>query len=970
LARIYGSSYDKVKDIVADAIGNWDGSRSITADIHGYPVSAKDAGYILVDVINCHPEFFYVDGTYTCSYDTSGMADSIEIAIRDGYTIQDEAAFDNKVREILKGIDKSWTDLQKTIYIHDYLVTHVQYDLSYSRYSAEDAIVHGSAVCMGYSLAFEYLMNKVAGRFNCTYVRSGRLNHAWNYLTISGKQYYVDCTWDDPVSGDGHFYEYHCEHNDFLLSRDGLHKSHNSTDWEDWNGNDVYSIIKGAKDYENAPWVGMDSPVPMIGNTGGYFKSDDYGNVHVFTYDFKTTEKKELAEYEARSAWKDSDWWMNSFTSMSSVGNYFTATTAYDIILINTANGSMRTIYTLSDAEKAQGFIFGAQVKDGILTYHVYANYGSTRKASGRLDLSAFDNKGIAVLLDKYEIDLGINETASISAEVIPEETENKQVIFKSADPSIATVDSTGQVRGISEGDTAIEVSSVEGGKSASCRINVRSDNTKTYTVSFVNNGSAVKTVQVKEGKTVDVKDLPKEDPKGATPFTGWYLDNKTLWNSLMPVTKDLTLTAGFAPAAEPQQPFSGLDTALPSKNGEKFYLVNGQTYDLDENFRWTSEDPKILQVVKKKKLKAKQVTEGTTVTGTPLSGEGGEITVNMIVIAPLLQKNASVPVGETVALDLDLAGYDSHCNVAWFSSNPGVASVCDGKVLGCRKGSCRITAYVNGRALNSTVKVIEKKNFTPIDKDIVTVEPFSTVALKFADGFKLKNAVYSSSLPMKTVKDSSKKVIAYQNSVVRIGKDGKLKAVGTGLVKVTAATSEGEKTFTVYVPQPAARTYFLQPKKSAAVSILGTAPAKMAWSSTDESVAKIRQGKIKTGENPGKATISGNYNPYKNEHGFDYTVNVYTEKPVFELEGEGQLDVTNKAGTRYDLNVKEGTVCRIKSVDTFEPVLFMSKNNTIAFADENGCVYARSAGAETASTKLTAKIAGKTYTINIRVNK
>ncbi|MBR5377239.1 MAG: Ig-like domain-containing protein [Lachnospiraceae bacterium] len=951
--------YEGACDVIAEAVGDWNGDRQIGADLSQFDIPKDEVSRLLADVINQHPEFFYLDGSYTCSIDPSGKVKSIFVGIRDGYTIAESEEFDRKVTEILRGIDRSWTDLQKTIYIHDYLVTHVQYDLSMSRYSAEDAIVRGSCVCMGYSLAFEYLMNRVADRFNCTYVRSGCLNHAWNYLTIGGKQYYVDCTWDDPISGSGHFYEYHCEHADFLMSRDKLHENHNTSDWTDYYGNDVYNSVRGAKDYENAPWVKMNSPIPMIGNTGGCFGDNEYGDVQFYTYDFKTGEKNKLTEYEAKTAWNGSNWWMSSFSSLSCVGNYFTATTATDILLINSKTGSKRTIYTLTDAEKAKGFIFGAQVRDGIMTYQLYATYGSGKKGSGKIDLSAYDNKGVAVILEQKDIDLDIGGTATIKAEVLPEELENKKVIFKSVDDTIARVDSTGLVTGVSEGDTAIEVTAEEGGKSAFCRINVeKKTSLPVYTVTFDNKGVTVYTEQVTQGEVV--KKVP-DDPAGV--FAGWYHDGN-LWNRAIPVTGNMKITAGFAPSAMPDDSGSAMDTVLSSKNGSTLYLTKGQTYSLDVNYRWTSEDPKTAQIIKKNKIKAKKETEGIAITGTPVTGEGSDITCNVYICAPVFEKKAAVLVGETAEIPLDTKAMKAHYSVAWFSSNPSIALVEGGKVYGCSKGSCRVTAYVNGKAFNSTVNVVEKKSIDPVE-DTLVLQPFQNAALRFADGFSLKKVKWSCSLPLNNVINNGK-VIACQNAVVRIGTDGKIKAVGKGRVKLTATTVDGTKTITVKPAVPPVRTFFVPAGKNRAFTLMGADPQKIAWSSDDESVATVKNGKVKAGTVCGMTKLSGNYSTDKNGKGFDYTLRVYSEDPTLRLTGSGELNCMNKAGTVYELNVRAGDICHIGyEKDTlFEPVLFAGNNSSIAFIDEAGTVYARKTG----KTKITAKAAGKNYTIKVTV--
>ena len=65
------------------------------------------------------------------------------------------------ISRILSGVNKNWSDFEKILYIHDYLVTNCHYDLTFRHYKAYDAIVNNTAVCQGYSEAYKVLLNKL-----------------------------------------------------------------------------------------------------------------------------------------------------------------------------------------------------------------------------------------------------------------------------------------------------------------------------------------------------------------------------------------------------------------------------------------------------------------------------------------------------------------------------------------------------------------------------------------------------------------------------------------------------------------------------------------------------------------------------------------------------------------------------------------------------------------------------------------
>ena len=112
------------------------------------------------------------------------------------FTIKDDASHTSlteKVDEVVRQCTAS-SKWQTAVNLHDWLVTHVYYDLTYSYYGA-DMILRGYGVCDGYSKAF-LMMCKQAG---ISVYRVTNANHAWNVLKLDGEWYFIDCTWDDPA---------------------------------------------------------------------------------------------------------------------------------------------------------------------------------------------------------------------------------------------------------------------------------------------------------------------------------------------------------------------------------------------------------------------------------------------------------------------------------------------------------------------------------------------------------------------------------------------------------------------------------------------------------------------------------------------------------------------------------------------------------------------------------------------------
>ena len=77
------------------------------------------------------------------------------------------------------------------------------------------------------------------------------------------------------------------------------------------------------------------------------------------------------------------------------------------------------------------------------------------------------------VTLDKTEETLKVGATLQLVATVAPAEAANPAVIWSSSDDAIATVSETGLVTAVAEGEATITVKTVDGEKTATCKITV-----------------------------------------------------------------------------------------------------------------------------------------------------------------------------------------------------------------------------------------------------------------------------------------------------------------------------------------------------------------------------------------------------------------------------------------------------------------------------------------------------------------
>lgn len=217
-------------------------------------------------VVYDHPEYFFLMSNpemISCqSLQTANYCAYI-------YTIKaqtDEEAvqideFNAATEQFMQDIDLSRPAEEIELAIHDKLISLVNYDydlleeiqnegsahdLGHTAYGAlvrDSSSRQNSAVCSGYSFAFQYLCQQ-AGIPCCTLTGSAsyltnesldaRANgHTWNSVSIDGNWYELDVTWDDyeyrePLGYD--FYE--ALMNDGEKSYNNLHHFYNKTTYE------------------------------------------------------------------------------------------------------------------------------------------------------------------------------------------------------------------------------------------------------------------------------------------------------------------------------------------------------------------------------------------------------------------------------------------------------------------------------------------------------------------------------------------------------------------------------------------------------------------------------------------------------------------------------------------------------------------------------------------------------------------
>ena len=202
-------------------------------------------------------------------------------------------------------------------------------------------------------------------------------------------------------------------------------------------------------------------------------------------------------------------------------------------------------------------------------------------------------NEVTGVTINPATTKVNVGKDVILTADVkVVGNPKEQTVTWKSADEKIATVDANGKVTGVAVGKTTITATVAE--KTATATVEVVSAETKLFTVTFVNDGKTISSVQVEEKGLVAA---PAVDAKKGYTFVGWF-NGETQFDATKGITDNITYTAkwsekmftvtfdpangGLIATQKVQEGKKADKIADPTKVGYKFvgWYANGALFD------------------------------------------------------------------------------------------------------------------------------------------------------------------------------------------------------------------------------------------------------------------------------------------------------------------------------------------------------------------------------------------------------
>ncbi len=290
------------------------------------------------------------------------------------------ARYDARIDSIVSAMDPDWTEVEKVLYLHDYLACNSAYDLTYTHYDAYSVLLEGTGVCQATASAFLALAH--AAGLEAYMLTSDEQTHAWSVVKVNGRWYHVDISNDDG-SPDITGFTSHA----YLLKSDAAMQadaSHTASDWV-VQGADT-EIVCDDTTYDN--WFWSDSLCGVDAVDGRWLvlhasdpttiasSADVHGTFCWYTWDPATESFREETMKTVYGAWP-------VFGSPSrAYSNYVGFCSVYDDWIYYTTSTTIRRMrldgsedmqwYALTAAQLETGYLYGCYITpDGVLHYMV-----------------------------------------------------------------------------------------------------------------------------------------------------------------------------------------------------------------------------------------------------------------------------------------------------------------------------------------------------------------------------------------------------------------------------------------------------------------------------------------------------------------------------------------------------------------------------------------------------------------------
>lgn len=356
------------------------------------------------------------------------------------------------------------------------------------------------------------------------------------------------------------------------------------------------------------------------------------------------------------------------------------------------------------------------------------------------------------ITLSPTTITIKPKQTYSLKATVLPSDAANKSIKWTSSNKTVATVNSSGVIVGLSAGTATITATTVDGNKTAKATVTV-------------------------EAEYIHVKGI-KVTPLAAIMYSGDTLQLSE------------TVTPNDAYNKSVKWTSSNTSVATVNSHGVVNAIKSGVAL-----ISATTEDGK---KVATSKITVKEYVSPTPVNPTPVNPTPSTPQIIPVSGVTITSEIKDLIVGDAMYLVAQVTPSDAtNKSVKWFSSNPDIAEVNEsGMVLGKNVGTVTITVTTEdgGKSASVTINVVKGNEIEEIPVEDIVVNT-NYVEIKVNEKFTLNATVFPENATNKNII-----WVSSDTNVVSVDGNGIIKGIKPGYVTVTATTENGGKSVIVDV--------------------------------------------------------------------------------------------------------------------------------------------------------------------------
>lgn len=267
--------------------------------------------------------------------------------------------FNAELDKIVALAQQQPNDFSKALYVHDYIVSACEY--ATEAYDAPDSaspfifnaygcLVDNRCVCQGYSVAYKAVMKRLS--IPVDYALSEKMNHIWNTVTLDGKTYHADLTYDDPVPD----IQGYVGHSNFLCTDEEI----TAQDHYSWTTSSTISETS----YPNRFWNDIKSRICINGDEVIYAAFNSVNKSYLERRSLTTNETSVIPSALSGEKWQASSggYYVGCFSRLELIGDvlYYSLPNGVNAIALDGSDD--QSVYRLP--QTAAGMLYGFVQRD------------------------------------------------------------------------------------------------------------------------------------------------------------------------------------------------------------------------------------------------------------------------------------------------------------------------------------------------------------------------------------------------------------------------------------------------------------------------------------------------------------------------------------------------------------------------------------------------------------------------------